>query len=471
MFNKNKTKIIATLGPSSSNLTTLTKILNSGVDAIRLNASHEPRSTFGNKIRLIRKAAKEAGKPICILLDLAGPKIRIGTLKQHSPVNLIKGEKLTLTPEKIEGTAQEVSVTFPNLSKVVKKGDPILIDDGRLELKVFSIKKSKVICHVVVGGQLKERKGVNLPGLKVSIPSFTTKDRLDLVEGLKQGIDAVALSFVQTEKGILRVQRFLTAKKSLIPVIAKIEKPQAVEHFDSILKASDGIMIARGDLGIELPAQKVPMIQKNLILRANAAGIPIITATQMLESMIENARPTRAESSDVANAVLDGTDAVMLSGETASGKYPVKVSRMMSSIITEVEQGSLFEERFHQKFTTSSPTHAIASASSHMAFDLKVSSIVVFTNRGKSALLLSKFRPKARIFALTPDKKILPTLALLWGVTPYYIPKKSSFDLMISEAKKHLKSIGILKSNEKAIFMSAAPELKGPQNWIKIEQL
>jgi len=276
-------------------------------------------------------------KPIQVLLDLSGPKIRTGTLADHAPLLLIRGQEIILTPKKVEGTAGEISITFPNLAQVVRSGETILIDDGRLELKVRSFQSKNVICQVVVGGILHERKGVNLPGLKIPIKSFTSKDKLDLAEGLKQGIDAVALSFVQSPSTILKVRDFIRKKKKFIPIISKIEKPQAVVHFDSILKVSDGIMIARGDLGIEIAAEKVPIIQKKLIKKANQSGVFIITATQMLESMIENPRPTRAEASDVANAVIDGSDAVMLSGETAVGAYPLKAVKIMAAIIREAE--------------------------------------------------------------------------------------------------------------------------------------
>lgn len=469
--NKNKTKVVITLGPACSNLKILTKILKSGANAVRINASHEPRSSFKGKIRLIRQASTLANKPICILLDLSGPKIRTGNLQNHAPLFLMQGQTITLTPEKIEGTPQEISISYPNLSKVVKKGDPILIDDGRLELKVNAIRKSKVICHIVVGGLLYERKGVNLPGLDVSIQSFTHKDRLDLAEGLKQGIDVVALSFVQTEKSILKVKKYISSKKQTLPVIAKIEKPQAVKNFDSILKVSDGIMIARGDLGIEIPPEQVPMIQKRLIKQANEVGVPIITATQMLESMIQNPRPTRAESSDVANAVLDGSDAVMLSGETAVGKHPVQACRVMSSIIKEVEQEDSFHINYQGEFTTLSPTHSVAHASAHIASNVKATSIIVFTKKGKSALVLSKFRPKARILAITSNKKLIPSLALLWGVVPFYLPQPKSVDLFMREAKKLLKKEGWVKKGENVIFTTASPEISSQQNWIKIDRI
>ncbi len=471
MNQKNKTKIIITLGPASSNLETLTKILKAGANAVRINASHEPRSFFQKRIELIRKASLLAKKQVCILLDLAGPKIRTGNLVNHAPVLLVRGQQIVLTPKNIEGTSKEVSITFPELFNVVKPNDPILIDDGRLELKVLKIQQKKVTCQVIVGGILHERKGVNLPGLDIAIQSFTHKDKLDLEEGLRQGIDAVALSFVQTEQIILKVKKLIASKKVSIPVIAKIEKPAAVKNFDAILKASDAIMIARGDLGIEIPAEKVPVLQKNLIKRANAHGVPIITATQMLESMIDNPRPTRAESSDVANAVLDGTDAVMLSGETATGKNPVQVCHVMSSIIAEVEKEKFFNESDQHEFTALSPTHAIAYASSHIAYDLKINSIIVFTKKGKSALLLSKFRPKAQILALTPNKRIVPSLALLWGVTPYYLPSTGSFDQMMVQAKQLLKKEGVLRNSEKILFSSASPKIKGPQNWIKIDEV
>lgn len=467
----NKTKIIVTLGPSTSNHRVLLKLLKAGADAVRLNASHEPRSTLGKKIHLIRKAANEINKPVCVLLDLSGPKIRTGKLINRTPVFLTRDQELTLTTEPIEGTCGEITVNYKNLPKLIKSGDVILIDDGRIELKAVHVRGKKIICTVVVGGLLHEFKGVNLPGLNLSIKSFTKKDELDLKEGLKHGIDAVALSFVQSAADVQKAKQFLSKRGFSIPVLAKIEKPQAVQKIDSILETADAIMIARGDLGIEIPAEKVPLVQKKLILKANEKGIPVITATQMLESMVENPRPTRAEASDVANAVMDGTDAVLLSGETAIGKHPVETTRTMLSIIKEVEKENLFAETHSHQFSGLSPLHAVAFASAHIAYDMKASAIVVFTRGGKSARYLSKYRPLSPIIAFTPNKKLLPSLTLLWGVYPHFIPESRSIDTLIREAKKRLLREGILRQGQKVIFSAGSSQFKQGNNLVQLEKI
>ena len=332
-----RAKIVATLGPSCSSIQVFRQLVRAGLDVARLNFSHGTHDQKAELIRMVRAVSKEEKKPICILADLQGPKIRTGKLKDHKPVQLVAGKQLTITPRDIPGTAVLVSTTFTTLAENLEPGSRILLSDGLIELRVEHIKGADVICQIVNGGTLGENKGINLPGIPVKVPSLTEKDEEDLVFAIGQGVDTIAVSFVRTADDIRHVKNRLNALKSDAWIIAKLEKPQAIEHLDSILEVADAIMVARGDLGVEVPPEKVPAIQKHIIRRAAEYRKPVITATQMLESMIENPRPTRAEASDVANAVYDGTDAVMLSGETAAGKYPVEAVAMMAKIVAETE--------------------------------------------------------------------------------------------------------------------------------------
>src|SRR6201994_1879999 len=333
-----RAKIVATLGPASSTEDLFRQLLRAGLDVARLNFSHGSHEQKAELIAMVRKVAREEAKPICILADLQGPKIRTGTLVDHKPVMLEAGKQLTITPEKMDGTAERVSTVFTTLAENLKAGDRILLSDGLIELRVVELRGADVVTEIINGGVLGEKKGINLPGIPVKVPSLTEKDEEDLEFAIKQGVDSIAVSFVQTAEDVRYVKRRVTALGSEAWVIAKLEKPQAVDHLDTILEASDGIMVARGDLGVEVPPEKVPAIQKHIIRRAAEYFKPVITATQMLESMIENPRPTRAEVSDVANAVYDGTDAVMLSGESAVGKYPVETVAMMGRIVFEAER-------------------------------------------------------------------------------------------------------------------------------------
>ena len=340
-----RAKIVATLGPASSSEDIFRKLLRAGLDVARLNFSHGSHEQKAELIAMVRKVAREEKKPICILADLQGPKIRTGTLLGGKPVMLEAGKRLIITPERIEGTAERVSTVFETLAENLHPGERILLSDGLIELRVVALQGADVVTEIINGGLLGEKKGINLPGIAVKVPSLTEKDEADLVFAIEQKCDTIAVSFVQTADDVRYAKGRIAALGSDAWVIAKLEKPQAIDHLDSILEAADGIMVARGDLGVEVPPEKVPAIQKHIIRRAADYRKPVITATQMLESMIENPRPTRAEASDVANAIYDGTDSVMLSAESAAGKYPVEAVAMMAKIVTETEAQILLEPR------------------------------------------------------------------------------------------------------------------------------
>src|SRR5512139_1978521 len=397
-----RTKIIATIGPASSSSSVIAKLIRAGMDAARLNFSHGDRKDHRTRIRLIRQEAKKAGRHIAIIQDLQGPKLRVGDM-QNDGVPLRRGDTVTLTTKKVLGTSRLVSVSYPRLARDLRSGDRVLFDDGRLEARVVRKGVDGVQCRVVRGGVLKSHKGINLPGARLSLPSLSAKDRQDLQFGIEQGVDYVALSFVRTAKDIEATRAFLRRNGAAIPVIAKIEKPEALDNLAGIIGASDGIMVARGDLGVEMSPEQVPLLQKLIIRSCNEAEKPVITATQMLESMIESPQPTRAEASDVANAILDGTDCVMLSGETAVGRYPVQAVAVMARIAEQAETSlnPLPPDR-HIGGMDESVAHAACRA----AAEQHARAIVTFTQSGGTALLVSKHRPDADIIAPTPFERV-----------------------------------------------------------------
>ncbi|MGA9781243.1 MAG: pyruvate kinase [Terracidiphilus sp.] len=415
-----RAKIVATLGPVSNTEAVFRNLVRAGLDVARLNFSH---GTYEEKlalIQMIRKVSRELGKPLCILGDLQGPKIRTAKLKDHQPVLLKAGQRMTITPREVPGTASLVGTTFKTLAENVDEGSRILLSDGLIELRVNEVDGHDVLCEVVNGGMLGENKGINLPGIPVRVPSLTEKDEADLEFALRNGVDAIAVSFVRTAEDIRLVRNRVSAYGSETWIIAKLEKPQAIEQLDHILQVSDGIMVARGDLGVEVPPERVPAIQKHIIRKAGEYRKPVITATQMLESMIDNPRPTRAEASDVANAVYDGTDAVMLSGESAVGKYPVEAVSMMSRIVEEAErtikEQTGYTVRPHESHLSIAET--ICEATAHAAEDLDLRGIALFTESGSTARLLSKYHPSSPIFALSPVDVTINRLNLLWGTIP-----------------------------------------------------
>ena len=379
------------------------ELLRLGMDIARLNFSHGTHEDHAHNIQRLRRAAAREGRTVCILQDLQGPKIRTGPLEKHEPVLLKTGSVVTITPQQIPGNATRISTTFPDLAKELNPGARILLSDGLIELRVRSVRGKDVLCDVLNGGTLGEHKGINLPGVALSIPALTPKDRKDLEFGLDHGVDAVALSFVRTAADVTEVKRIIASHKSDVPVIAKLEKPQAIDHLEEILQIADGVMVARGDLGVEMAPEKVPVIQKHVIRQAAAWRKPVITATQMLESMIENPRPTRAEASDVANAVFDGTDALMLSAETASGQYPRESVAIMARIVVEAEcnMGDFVQFRRRREHHSLSVAETICESIAHSAEDLPMGAIAIFTETGNTARMISKYRPKAPIYAFT----------------------------------------------------------------------
>jgi len=391
-------------------------LLRLGMDVARLNFSHGSHEDHARNIERLRRAAEKEDRTVCILQDLQGPKIRTGRLERHEPVLLKSGSTVLITPRDITGTATRISTTFQDLAREVGVGARILLRDGLIELRVRTVRGKDVICDVLNGGTLGEHQGINLPGTALSIPALTEKDRKDLEFGLKQGVDAVALSFVRTAADVNMVRQIVGSLGCDIPLISKLEKPQAIDHLEEILEASDGVMVARGDLGVEMAPEKVPVIQKHVIRRAAVWRKPVITATQMLESMIENPRPTRAEASDVANAIFDGSDSVMLSAETASGRYPREAVAMMSRIVIEAESNMVeftLPRRRRDRHGLS-VAETICESIAHAAEDLPMGAIAVFTETGNTARMISKYRPQAAIYAFTHNRTVAQRTNLYW---------------------------------------------------------
>ncbi|HUX43340.1 MAG TPA: pyruvate kinase [Terracidiphilus sp.] len=467
-----RAKIVATLGPASNTEPVFRELVRAGVDVVRLNFSHGTHEEKLALIQMIRKVSREERKPLCILGDLQGPKIRTSKLKDRQSVLLKAGQRLTITPREVPGTASLVGTTFKTLAENVEQGSRILLSDGLIELRVHEIDGADVVCEVINGGMLGENKGINLPGIPVRVPSLTEKDAEDLEFAIKNGCDAIAVSFVRTAEDVRLVRNRVSAYGGETWIIAKLEKPQAIEHLDDILLAADGIMVARGDLGVEVPPEMVPAIQKHIIRRASEFRKPVITATQMLESMIENPRPTRAEVSDVANAVYDGTDAVMLSGESAVGKYAVGAVSMMARIVSESER--------HMKDAGVDPGHrtshlsiaeTICEATAHAADDLDLRGIALFTESGATARQLSKYHPSAPIFALSPIEVTINRLNLLWGTTPIRCPKVNSTEALVDVAESLLEQYGYVRNREVIAIVAGTRTKSGSTNFLRLHVL
>jgi len=454
-----RAKIVATLGPSSNTESSFRNLVRAGLDVVRLNFSHGTHEEKLALIQMVRKVSREEHKPLCILGDLQGPKIRTNKLVDGKPVMLVEGEKLTITPRELLGTSKIVSTTFKTLAENVEQGSRILLSDGLIELRVHEVIGEDVVCEIINGGYLGEKKGINLPGIPVRVPSLTEKDAEDLEFALKNGVDAIAVSFVRTAEDVRLVRNRVTALGAETWIIAKLEKPQAIEHLDSILEAADGVMVARGDLGVEVPPEKVPAIQKLIIRRAGEYRKPVITATQMLESMIENPRPTRAEASDVANAVYDGTDAVMLSGESAMGKYPVEAVAMMARIVAEAER-HIKEDNFESQRRRRSRHHlsiaeTICEATAHAADDLDLRGIALFTESGSTARQLS--------IEVTINR-----LNLLWGTTPIRCPKVNSTEALVDVAESLLEQAGHVRPREVIAIVAGTRTKSGSTNFLRL---
>jgi pyruvate kinase len=465
-----RAKIVATLGPASSSEDVFRQLVRAGLDVARLNFSHGSHEQKLELITMVRRIAREENKPICILADLQGPKIRTGVLVGHKPVQLEAGKLLTITPEQIEGTAERVSTVFTTLAENLKRGDQILLSDGLIELRVVELKGADVVCEIINGGALGEKKGINLPGIAVKVPSLTEKDEIDLAFAIKAGVDMVAVSFVQTADDVRYVKSRIALLHSDAWVIAKLEKPQAIDHLDSILDAADAIMVARGDLGVELPPEKVPAIQKHIIRRAAEYRKPVITATQMLESMIDNPRPTRAEASDVANAIYDGTDAVMLSAESAAGKYPVEAVAMMSKIVIESETQIRMEPQaaVNGKRRSLTIPETICECMAHSAQDLDLAAIAIFSETGNTVRLLSKYRPDAPIYALSPFAAVVHRTNLLWGTYPILCERFQSTDRLVEMAETILEAGGYVKPHEVVGIVAGTATKTGATNFMRL---
>lgn len=471
--NARRAKIVATLGPASSSEDIFRRLVRAGLDVARLNFSHGSHEQKAELIAMVRKVAREERKPVCILADLQGPKIRTGTLAGGKPVMLQAGQRLTITPERVEGTAERVSTVFTTLAENLRPGDQILLSDGLIELRVIELQGADVVTEIINGGQLGEKKGINLPGVAIKVPSLTEKDEEDLEFAIAQKCDTIAVSFVQTADDVRYVKGRIAALGSDAWVIAKLEKPQAIDHLDSILEAADAIMVARGDLGVEVPPEKVPAIQKHIIRRAAEYRKPVITATQMLESMIENPRPTRAEASDVANAVYDGTDAVMLSAESAAGKYPIEAVAMMAKIVTETEAQILLEPRqpvAWQRRSLSIP-ETICECMAHSAQDMDLAAIAIFTESGNTARLLSKYRPEAPIYAMSPFESVVQRTMLLWGTQPILTNRFESTDTLVEVAEKILEGSGYVRKHQVVGIVAGTATMSGATNFMRLHSI
>lgn len=448
------TKIVCTIGPASESEEALTKLIKSGMNVARLNFSHGTHSEHKKVISRIRAISKELGIPVSILQDLTGPKIRIGEIEKGS-INLESGREFILTNRKVSGNEKEVSTNYQDLPKQAKTGDTILLSDGSIELIVTKVLESDVKTKVLIGGELTSKKGLNIPARSLDISTFTAKDKKDLDFGIKNGIDIVALSFVKNVEDILKVKRFMKRRKSEIPIIAKIETHEALKEIDSIMLAVEGIMVARGDLGVEIPLEKVPIVQKELISKANYNGKTVITATQMLKSMVENARPTRAEAADITNAILDGTDAVMLSEETAVGKYPSRSVEIMGKISKRTIESDLFDELIWDLRNSGpdSDSESLCLAACNFADNIDAVAIVAYTESGSTARHISKNRPRQKIIAITPLVGTYRYLNLVWGVTPFlvdhkYFDQRNIQRLIISKIES-----GVLRKSDKFIVV------------------
>jgi pyruvate kinase len=463
-----RAKIVCTLGPASNTEEMHRELLRSGMNVARLNFSHGSHEDHARMIERLRKAAEAEGVPVCLLQDLQGPKMRTGKLQSGTPVALKAGAKFTLTGRHVPGTAAIVSTTFP-IARDVEAGARILLSDGLIELRVLKVDGEDVETQVINGGLLGEHKGINLPGTTVSLPSITDKDKADVEFGLKHGIDMVAMSFVRTSDDVLHAKQYISSLGGRVPVIAKLEKPQAIENLEDIFAVADGVMVARGDLGVEVPPEQVPIIQKHIIKRAAEWRKPVITATQMLESMIENPRPTRAEASDVANAIFDGTDAVMLSAETASGKYPIQAVCMMARIIVETEShmGDI-QVRRRRDHKSLSISETICESVAHAAEDLDMKAIAVFTQTGTSARLVSKYRPKCAVYAFAHEPTIRNQINLFWGVYPILCDVVPTAEDMVRGAEEELTKREIVEEHDVIGVISGTIGASGSTNLMRL---
>lgn len=470
-----KTKIICTIGPAVEEVEKICMLIDAGMDAARLNFSHGTHEDHKRYINNIRKAAKIKQKFIAIIQDLSGPKIRVGKL-ENGFINLEEGKIIDITSGKKTGNENVISTNYPSLVRDLKKGQLILLDDGKLKLRVISTKpiKRTVECEIITGGILKEHKGINLPNTKLNLPLLTNKDLNDLDFGLKNKVDFIAVSFVRSAADIKYVKSILKYKKRELPVISKIERPEAVENIDSIIKITDMIMVARGDMGVEISTEEVPIIQKRIIKKCNDAIKPVITATQMLETMIENPGPTRAEASDIANSILDGTDCVMLSAETSTGKYPVLAVSTMKKIIIETERikkSNYFKDMFVED-SLENTLHTICNSATEISARLNAKAIITISHTGKSPLLLSNHRPHAQIISATNIESIIKKCKLIWGVESIYVRRSRSFKETTEMIFKTILSNKILEKGDRIVIIAPMPFSNSESaNMIQVTQI
>jgi len=466
-----RTKIVCTIGPASESITMIKKLLRAGMNVARLNFSHGTQDEHKRRIKSIRQAAKETGINVAIMLDTKGPEIRLGYFIEE-PVYLKEGDQVTLTTEPIKGDKKRIPITYSGLPGDVRKGDTILVADGLIAMRVLSATDTEILCTVMNGGELTSQKGVNVPGVEVSLPFITEKDIQDIVFGVAQKLDYIAASFVRKAADVLSIRKIIEEAGGDLDIISKIESRRAVNNLDDIIKVSDGIMVARGDLGVEILVEEVPLLQKTIIEKCNLAGKPVVTATQMLESMIHNPRPTRAEASDVANAIFDGSDAVMLSGETAIGIYPLASVEMMDRIARRAEAALHYEEMLSKKGTDTlrqTVTNAISYATCAIAQNLGAAAIIVSTESGHTAKMVSKYRPKAPIVAVTSHAEVMRKLALNWGVNPITAQGRESTDEMMDESIDASLSAGLINGGDLIVFTAGIPVgIKGTTNLIRV---
>lgn len=467
-----KTKIVCTLGPATDNEDVLRQMMLAGMNVARCNFSHATYDEHKKRMDMIKKLRKEVGQPVAILLDTKGPEVRVKNFKEGR-VTLEDGQLFTLTADDVEGTKDKVSVTYNRLYEDLEVGMRVLIDDGLIEMTVEQVDRTNIVCRVINGGTVSNHKGVNVPDVDLSMPYISDKDREDILFGISQDVDFIAASFVQKKEDILQLRRLLEKNGgSDIKIIAKIENAQGVTNIDDIIEVSDGIMVARGDMGVEIPYEEVPVIQKKIIKKVYRTGKQVITATQMLESMIKNPRPTRAETTDVANAVYDGTSAIMLSGETAAGSYPVEAVKTMVRIAERTEQDVDYRKRFYQsaRETDTDITNAICHASCTTALDLNAKAIVTVTKSGTSARMLAKYRPESDIISCATTEKVCRQLSLTWGVTPIVIKEEKEVFNLFDKAIQAAVKMKLLQTGDLTVITSGVPiGVSGTTNMMKVQ--
>jgi len=467
-----RTKIVCTIGPASESLEKIISLMRAGMDVARLNFSHGSLVEHEKRIRNIRKASRKTRRNVGILMDIRGPEIRTGTFI-GGKANLNKGDTFSLTVENVPGDQDRVSVTYKGIVNDVKTGGTILLDDGLIELKIREVTEKELICEVVSGGEISNNKSVNLPGVTLNLPPMCEKDEADIIYGISQDLDFLAASFTRKASDVLDIRRLLEAKKSRMMIIAKIENEEGVRNFEEILNVSDGIMVARGDLGVEIPAEDVPIVQKMLIKKCNQMGKSVIIATQMLDSMIRNFRPTRAEASDVANAIFDGTDAVMLSGESAIGNYPVESVITMDRIAQRAESALQYEEILEtfEPLMNKTVTDAISYSTCHTAKELGAAAILSSTQTGQTARMVSKYKPKTPIIAVTPNSKVIRYLTLTWGVYPILCEPTKNTDEMFRAAVEAALKARLVKNGDLVVITAGIPIGEGTTNLLRVHTI